>query len=305
MNTNKQLGRLVYEVRQQRGLTQLELAQMMKTSQSAINRIERGGQNLSLEIIKRLGEVLNQPLVSLNDNKISLKIEGGQQLSGQIQVGSAKNTTLGLLFASLLNYGKTTLKNAVKVEEIFRIIEVLESIGVQTRWVNNNLEIKRPAKFDIGQIDDEAATKTRSAVMLIGVLAGEVRKFSIPFSGGCILGKRSIIAHSYALEELGITVKTTDDCYQITSKLNSASQPIVMYESGDTATINVILAASRLDSTTTIKLASANYQVEDVCIFLKQLGIKIDGIGTTTLKITGNSKPIKKDIIYQPLRRPD
>ena len=304
MDANEKLGRLIQSTRQQRGLTQTQLAQMMHTSQSAINRIEHGKQNLSLETIKRFGHVLQQPFVNLNENKISLRIHGGQRLSGEVTIKSAKNATLGLMFMALLNHGQTILKQAARVEEIFRIIEVLESIGAQIRWQGNDLEIKRPARFDHSNINEDACKKTRSAMLLIGLLAAEEKQFSIPFTGGCRLGKRSIYGHAYALEELGVTIKTTKDCYQIKTQLHGSERPIVMYESSDTATINVLLAAAKLDGRTTIKLASANYQVQDICIFLRQLGFKIDGIGTTTLTITGQRQPITKNIVYYPSEDP-
>lgn len=304
MNTNKKLGQLIQQIRQQRGLTQLQLAKMMQTSQSAINRIEHGKQNLSLDTIKRFGQVLQQALVNFNEKNISLRINGGRRLNGETTIESAKNTTLALMFAALLNRGKTTLKNASRVEEIFRIIEVFESIGVNVRWIDDDLEIKRPLRFDIGNIDDEACMKTRSAMMLIGPLAAEIRKFTIPFSGGCRLGKRSINAHAYALEEIGVTIKTTNDFYQINSRLNKSNRPIIMYESGDTATINVLLAAACVEGLTTIKFASSNYQVQDVCIFLQQLGINVKWANNSVLIIEGTGKPIKKNIDYWPAEDP-
>ena len=304
MNTNKKLGLLIQQVRRQRGLTQIQLAKMMGTSQSAINRIERGKQNMSLEMIKRFGQVLQQAFVNFNEKKVSLRINGGHQLHGEAVIHGAKNTTLALMFAALINQGKTTLKNAPRVEEIFRIIEVFESIGISVRWSGSDLEIKRPQRFDIGNINDEACMKTRSAMMLIGPLSAEVRKFTIPFSGGCRLGKRSINAHAYALEEVGVNIQTTNDCYQISSRLNQSERPVVMYESGDTATINILLAAARIDGQTTIKLASSNYQVQDTCVFLQQLGINIKWGKNSTLIVEGTSKPIKKDIKYWPAEDP-
>ena len=304
MNTNKKIGRLIQQVRQQRGLTQAQLAKMMSTSQSAINRIEHGKQNLSLETVKRFSQVLQQALVNFNEKNISLRINGGRKLSGEAIVDSAKNTTLALMFAALLNSGKTTLRGASRVEEIFRIIEVFESIGVSARWVGDDLEIKRPARFDIGNIDDEACMKTRSAMMLIGPLAGEIRKFTIPFSGGCRLGKRSINAHAYALEEMGVNINTTDDFYQISSRLRKAARPVTMYESGDTATINAILAAARVEGPTLLRMASSNYQVQDVCAFLKQLGVNAKWLDSSILMIEGKGKLIKKDIEYWPAEDP-
>ena len=303
-NVNEKIGRLIQRLRLQRGLTQSQLAKKMRTSQSAINRIEQGNQNLRLETIKRLSHVLKQPLINFNDRNISLRIHGGRRLSGEITVNRAKNTTLALMFAALLNRGKTTLKGAPRVEEILRIAEVLESVGVSVRWKNNDLEIKRPARFDIGNINDESCMKTRSAMMLIGPLAGEVRKFTIPFSGGCRLGQRTISGHAYALEEMGVQIKTTNDFYQVNARLRAAKKPIVMYESGDTATINALLAASRADGQTLLKMASSNYQVQDACVFLKKLGIGVKGIGHSSLAIEGRSKLIKKDLTYWPAEDP-
>ena len=304
MSANKKLGNLIQQIRLKRGLTQIQLAKAMQTSQSAINRIEQGHQNLSLETIKRLGQVLQQNLIYFNDKNISLRIHGGRRLSGEITINSAKNTTLALMFAALLNKGKTTLKSASRIEEILRIAEVFESIGVSIRWKGNDLEIKRPTRFDIGNLNDEACIQTRSAMMLIGPLAGEIRKFTVPFSGGCRLGRRSISAHAYALEEFGIVIKTTNDFYQINSNLNPASKPVIMYESSDTATINALLAAARVDGPSVLRMASSNYQVQDVCVFLKKLGIGIKGIGHSTLAIEGRSKLARKDISYWPAEDP-
>ena len=304
MNTNKKLGNLIQQIRLKRGMTQIQLAKAMQTSQSAINRIEQGRQNLSLETIRRLGQVLQQSLISLDDKNISLRIHGGRRLGGEITVRSAKNTTLALMFAALLNKGKTTLKEASRVEEILRIAEVFESIGVSIRWKGNDLEIKRPARFDIGNLNDEACIKTRSAMMLIGPLSGEIRKFTVPFAGGCRLGRRSISGHAYALEELGVIVQTTDDFYQINARLNPAPKPIVMYESGDTATINTLLAAARVDGPTILRMASSNYQVQDACVFLKKLGIGIKGIGHSTLAVEGKGKLARKDLSYWPAEDP-
>ena len=302
--TNQKLGKLIQEIRRRKGFTQAQLAKMMRTSQSAINRIEHGKQNLNLETITRFSDVLEQSLMNFNDQKISLRIHGGRRLSGTSIISSAKNTTLGLMFAALLNRGKTTLKSVPRVEEVFRIIEVFESIGINIRWIENDLEIKRPTHFNIHKINHESAIKTRSVVMLIGALAGEVRKSIIPFSGGCRLGLRSISAHAYALEVLGVTIQTKDDFYQIQSRLRPSAKSITMYESGDTATINIILAAAQIKGVTILKMASSNYQVQDVCYFLKECGIKIDGIGQSMLRIEGHGEPIKQDIVYTPAEDP-
>ena len=127
---NQRLGALISELRQLRGLTQSELARKLKTSQSAINRIEKGGQNLSLDMLTRISDVLQKPLIAVGNQGVNLQIEGGHELSGDITLKTSKNAAVGLLCASLLNKGTTTFKKFPRIEEVFRIIEVLESIGV-------------------------------------------------------------------------------------------------------------------------------------------------------------------------------
>src|SRR5580693_6785347 len=134
--TNEKIGHLISQIRQERGLTQAEFARRLSTSQSAVNRMEHGRQNLSLETLGRISDVLNKQLISVTGGAVNLRIEGGHELSGDITLKTSKNAAVGLLCASLLNYGVTKFKNFPKIEEVYRIIEVLESIGVQIKWVN-------------------------------------------------------------------------------------------------------------------------------------------------------------------------
>lgn len=227
----------------------------------------------------------------------SYVIHGGRRLSGEVTVNASKNSAVAILIAALLNEGKTIIKNLPKIEEVFRMIEVLESIGVKTGWQKQSLEIIPPKKISINKINTDSAEKTRCIILLIGALVHKFKKFSLPVSGGCKLGKRTIIPHLYALENFGINIKTSEKKYQISREKLHPCENIILYESGDTATENAILAASLISGRTVIKFASANYQVQDLCYFLKKLGVRIEGIGTTTLVIYGKER-IKKDISY-------
>ena len=115
---------------------------------------------------------------------------------------TSKNSAVALLCASLLNHGVTRFKAFPRIEEVFRIIEVLESIGVSVKWLpGNDVEIRRPAKLDLTHLDAKAARQTRSVLMLIGPLIHEANNFKIPYAGGCKLGRRTVAPHLYALEE--------------------------------------------------------------------------------------------------------
>jgi len=296
--TNQRLGALISELRNLRGLTQSELAKKLNTSQSAINRIEKGGQNLSLDMLGRISEVLQKPLVSLGNQGVNLRVEGGHELKGEITLKTSKNAAVGLLMASLLNKGTTTFKSFPKIEEVFRIIEVLESIGVKVRWLpGNDLEIKRPAKLKLEDLNGVSARKTRSVIMMIGPLMHEFKNFRIPYAGGCKLGSRTVKPHLYGLEEFGVKIEAKNRYYQIDVSRQRPNR-IVLYETGDTVTENVVMAASKGPGTTIVQMASANYMVQDVIGYLQKLGITIEGNGTTTLKITGEAKEIRRDVTY-------
>ena len=230
-------------------------------------------------------------------NSIDFQVNGGKKLSGKIKTNFSKNGSVGLLCASLLNSGTTTLHGIAHIEEVNRVIEILESIGVKVSWLDRNtIKIIPPKVFQLKNINTESAIRTRSIVMLIGPLIHKLPFFSLPHAQGCILGKRTIAAHTYALEELGVKIKTTPKDYEINAKKLKSAE-IVMYESGDTACENVLTAAALINDTTTISFASANYMVQEVCFFLEALGVKIDGIGTSTLIVHG-VKEINKNIEY-------
>src|SRR3982751_1924415 len=170
-SSNEKIGQLIAQIRLERRLTQAEFARKLGTSQSAVNRMEHGKQNLSLETLGRISDVLNKQLISLSSGAVNVPIEGGYELSGDITLKTSKNAAVGLLCASLLNYGVTKFVNFPRIEEVFRIIEVLESIGVSVKWVNgNDLEIRRPEKLKLDEMDVEAARKTRSVLMMMGPL---------------------------------------------------------------------------------------------------------------------------------------
>lgn len=301
------IGDLIQDTRLQRGMTQQDLADALGTSQSAINRIERGGQNVSLEMLARIGDVLSSEIVSLNQaGTLNLRVNGGKKLSGSIEVRTSKNAAVVLLCAALLNRGTTTIKHIAKIEEVNRIIEVLNSIGVKAHWINDDkdLQITPPAKLKLEKMDIDAARRTRTIIMFLGPLLHISKSFKLPYAGGCNLGTRTVEPHLAGLQYFGLDIIAANSgFYEASVKKVCPTEPIVLTERGDTVTENLLMAAARCESKTIIRNASPNYMVQDLCLFLQKLGVKIDGIGTTTLAIKG-IKNIKKDVEIYPSEDP-
>ncbi|MBQ2638546.1 UDP-N-acetylglucosamine 1-carboxyvinyltransferase [Candidatus Saccharibacteria bacterium] len=308
----QEIGRVIENMRKEKGMTQAELAEKIGTSQSAIHRIEKGDQNISLEMVKKVSSELGGQILSINDSSSqSYRINGGKTLSGEITINTSKNAAVGLLCAALLNSGKTVLHHVARIEEVFRIIEVLESIGVKCRWVNRHkdLEIISPHELKLDELDVEAARRTRSIIMFMGPLLHKFEEFKLPYAGGCSLGTRTVDPHLRALSSFGLKIDAKKEVgfYNATveqKKLkNHEEKRIVLIERGDTVTENVLMAAALYPGKTIIIGASPNYMVQDVCFFLEKLGVKIKGIGSTTLEVIG-CKEINEDIEYWPSEDP-
>ncbi len=294
-NTLSHIGHLIKELRERQNITQAEFAKKLKTKQSAIARIESGEQNLTTDMITKISNALDTSLVTLSTGAINFEIEGGHKLSGSITTRTSKNGAMGIICASLLNKSKTIIKNVPKIEEVYRMVEVLESIGVSIKWNDTDLEIE-PRKINLKKMDIKAAEKTRSIIMLIGPLIHLLPKFSLPQPGGCNLGSRTVKPHLYALEKLGVNIETKQNKYEISAD-NLSPNEIILYESGDTVTENIIMAAAKVPGKTVIKYASANYMGQEICFYLEKCGVKIEGIGTTTITVHG-VKEINTPITY-------
>ena len=287
--TQKKIGLFIKDLREQRGLTQAVFAKELGTSQSAVARMEAGGQNFSTQELLKISKILHRKILSISES-LDFEIKGGKKLSGSITTNFSKNGSVVLLCAALLNKNKTTLHGISRIEEVNRLIEVMESLGVNVQWIGkNSLEIKPPKKISFNNLDRAAASRIRSSLMLIGPLIHQVADFKLPHAGGCKMGNRTIAAHRYGLEKMGVEILTNDKNYHVRANKLKAAE-IVMYEAGDTAANNLLMAAALIPGKTVIRFAPPNYQVQELCFFLKKMGVVIEGVGTTDLIVHGIKK---------------
>jgi UDP-N-acetylglucosamine 1-carboxyvinyltransferase len=106
------------------------------------------------------------------------------------------------------------------------------------------------------------------------------------------------------LRPFGLEVKASDGSYHATvNRAVGPTRPIVLTERGDTVTENALMAAALHPGTTIIRNASSNYMVQDLCFYLQKLGVGVEGVGTTTLTVTGRTH-IDVDVDYAPSEDP-
>lgn len=279
------IGLSIKKLREDQNITQEDFAKLLKTTQSVIARIESGKQNVTVEQLAKMSHILKRQVISI-PNTLDFQIEGGRKLSGSVETNTSKNGAVNMIVASLVNKGKTTLYGIPRIEEVYRYKELLESLDVKIRFEKDVMEITPPKKLNFSKMNKKVAEQIRSFTF-VGAFIHYSNKFSLPHSGGCKMGARTIASHKYALEYLGVDIVTKFDKYEVKYKKLKPAHSIPLYESSDTGAITALVAASGIKGKTVIKFAPPNYQVQDVCFLLQKMGIQIDGVGTTTLTVYG------------------
>ncbi len=214
-------------------------------------------------------------------------VEGGQPLSGTVKIHGSKNAALPILAATLLTKDECTLRNVPNISDIHAFLEIMKGLGAKFEYARGTLKIQT-AKVGTIQAQKELVQQMRASILLLGPLLARKGEAEMVFPGGCVLGKRSIHAHTHALEKLGATIEDTEDGIRATAKSLHGTK-IIMAESSVTATENAIMAAVLAENTTKIHWAAMEPHVQDLCYFLNSMGAQIRGIGTHTLFIEGVS----------------
>lgn len=214
-----------------------------------------------------------------------LIIKGGTPLKGTVKIGGSKNAALPIVCASLLSKEKTVLSNVPDIADIHSIIKIIESLGAVTKFKNNTLEID-PSRLKKASPNPALVEKMRASILLLGSLLPRFGEAHMEFPGGCVLGKRSVHAHTHAFKELGAKIINEKTRLHIKAdKLKG--KKFTLPELSVTATENAIMGAVLAEGKTEIRLAAIEPHVQDLCHFLKKMGAKISGIGTNNLQITG------------------
>ncbi|MFH0776037.1 MAG: UDP-N-acetylglucosamine 1-carboxyvinyltransferase, partial [Patescibacteria group bacterium] len=216
-------------------------------------------------------------------------VRGGRALAGVVKVSGSKNAALPLLAATLLTAEKCVLRNIPDVADVRLMLEILEILGAKFTFAKNVVEIATP-KIRTTKIPAEFAGRMRASILLLGPLIARTGRAEIAFPGGCVIGKRSVHAHAYALVKLGAKDKSTENILKFEAPKGVQPAAFNLPEMSVTATENALMAAALSPAETKIRMAAYEPHVVDLCQFLQKLGVKISGVGSHTLKISGAKK---------------
>jgi UDP-N-acetylglucosamine 1-carboxyvinyltransferase len=224
----------------------------------------------------------------MSDRKSKFIIDGGRHLKGTIRVSGSKNAALPILCAALLAKSKSTIKNIPDIADIHTLLTIFNFLNVKTKFSNNIVEID-PTNIKYKSIPEELICSMRASILLIGPLLAHFKEASIPFPGGCVLGRRPVYAHTHALNKLGAEIIDSEKHLHLTAR-EFKTATITMPEISVTATENALMLASVIKGKTQIRLAAAEPHVQDLCKFLNSMGAKITGIGTHYLQVEGTAE---------------
>lgn len=212
-------------------------------------------------------------------------VQGGNKLKGSVTVSGSKNAALPILCATILADGPVVLNNVPHIADIHAMISILKTIGAKVEFENGSIKIDTE-KVKSTYVSNEGKHCMRASILLLGPLLARFGKVKMEFPGGCILGKRPVDTHLFALEGLGAKIIDNKNDIELNAKKLKGAD-IVMSELSVTATENVVMAAVLAEGTSIIRLAAAEPHVQDLCNFLNSMGAKISGIGTHELTIKG------------------
>ena len=214
-----------------------------------------------------------------------LEIIGGEELTGTIRISGAKNSSVALIPAAILCDEEVTICNVPEISDTDNLCDILKSLNVDIKRASESIIIN-PKNMKNIEIKESFSTKLRASYYFMGALLGKYKKAEMYFPGGCSIGARPIDLHLKGFEALGATVKNEGNKYIVEAdELNGANIYLDIASVG--ATINIMLAAVRAKGVTIIDNAAKEPEIVNVATFLNNMGAKIRGAGTSTIKIEG------------------
>ena len=219
----------------------------------------------------------------------TLVIEGGHRLAGRLDVEGNKNAALPLLAACLLTDQECVLENVPRIRDVEAMAALLTGLGATVGGVGTTTITVRCAAVASDRPDPVLVGRLRGLVLLLGPLLARRGSARLAPPGGDFPARRMISTHMQALLALG--ARQADEpghALDAPDGLHGAS--MYLDEASVTGTETAILAAAAATGETEIRHAACEPHVVELCRFLQQLGVPIEGAGTSTIRVAGRER---------------
>lgn len=213
-------------------------------------------------------------------------MKGGNPLVGDVVIGGAKNAALGILAAAIMTDEPVTIDNLPDVKDINALIDAIADIGAKVDRIDRHTVKIDASTIYTTKVTGDAIKRIRGSYYLIGALLGRFKKAEVELPGGCNIGSRPIDQHLKGFRALGANAEVARGMVVAESdNLTGGHIYLDMVSVG--ATINIMLAASMAEGTTTLENAAKEPHVVDVANMLNSMGANIKGAGTDVVRIKG------------------
>ena len=214
-------------------------------------------------------------------------VGGEVRLKGEIPVQGSKNAALPIMAGAILHKGCTVLHNCPRISDVYNMEQMLKNLGAGTRWEGHTL-ILDCSRICETAVEEGLSGRMRSSVMLMGSMLGRCGRVQIGYPGGCVIGKRPIDYHLDLFTDMGAAVERKGQqlvlsCRGLESVRHRFPRPSVG------ATENGVLAAVRARGPVVLENCAREPEIRYLCAFLRCMGADIEGDGTSSIRIAGNS----------------
>jgi UDP-N-acetylglucosamine 1-carboxyvinyltransferase len=216
-------------------------------------------------------------------------ITGEKKLNGEIIVAGAKNMALKVFPATILCQNSCLIKNVPEIEDIERLIELMEDLGAKITHNAKGEYLVSAKEINKTQLKPDLVKRLRSSIMLAGPMLARFGEVTLAHPGGCIIGQRPIDLFLEGFQKLGATMDENGENYTLRAKKLKGAD-IILPRVSVTVTENLMMAATLAEGKTHIKNAAMEPEIVALADFLNKQGAKITGAGTPDISIEGVDK---------------
>jgi UDP-N-acetylglucosamine 1-carboxyvinyltransferase len=219
----------------------------------------------------------------------TLLIEGGQRLSGSVEVEGNKNAALPLLAACLLTTEECVLTNVPRISDVEVMARLILDLGGEVEGIGSTTLRVRCPEIVKDEPDGALVGRLRGSVLLLGPLLARRGRAKLAAPGGDFPARRTIGTHLEALAAMGARV-TPGAGHDLETPDGLIAASIYLYEASVTGTETALLAAAAAQGITEIRHAACEPHVVELCVFLQQMGAGVTGAGTSTIRVEGGAR---------------
>lgn len=214
-----------------------------------------------------------------------LIINSCSSLNGEVSISGAKNSSLPILSATLLAGGRYHIDNVPNLRDINTMFKLLRGMGVDSEFSDNSAVLNNRWTNDY-EAPYELVKTMRASILVLGPALASKGRAKVALPGGCAIGERPVDLHISALEKMGAKIEVKDGyIYAECDKLHG--EEIVFDKVTVTGTENIMMASVLAEGQTILKNAAQEPEIVDLANFLRKMGAKIEGDGTSTIVIDG------------------